>query len=317
MKLVTFEANGFKIGAILDQKVVDLNLAYAAYRASHGDEHPYQTADSLLPQEMTAFLAAGDAAHRAACFTLEQVTELLSTKGSPVTGPRGEKVVHGTDEVRLVAPIPQPPKVIMIGLNYKGHAQEYGICLSELPWTSAKFRTNVIGPGEPIIKHRLTEKLDGEVELAFVIGRRGKAIPAGEAEGYVYGYTIINDVTARDIQFAGVAGQKQFTLGKNADTFAPIGPYLVSRDEIPDPYRLNLELRLNGQPIQRANTSQVVFRIPELVSFVSRYLTLEPGDVFSTGTPERLPSHRFLEPGDVVAAHIEGLGVLENPIIGD
>jgi 2-keto-4-pentenoate hydratase/2-oxohepta-3-ene-1,7-dioic acid hydratase in catechol pathway len=217
--------------------------------------------------------------------------------------------------VRLLAPVPRPGKLIAIGLNYRDHAAESNMPIPEKPVVFSKFTTSVIGPNEPVVLPETSEKVDYEAELAVVIGRRAKHVARERALEFVLGYTIINDVSARDFQFA----DGQWQRGKSCDTFAPMGVYIATTDEIPDPHQLWIKLRLNGQTMQDSNTSQLIFGIPELVSFLSETITLEPGDVIATGTPPGVGFARkppvFLKPGDQMEIEIQGLGTLANPVV--
>ena len=307
MRLSTFEFKGRRrIGAVVDDRMVDLAAAHAALIQSKGGD-PGQA----LPNDMIGLLELGEAGLAAVRAAVDYAMDKREDR---------RDLSYGLAEIQLKAPIPRPGKVIMTGLNYASHISEARMPKSQYPWTSVKFSSTVIGPGEPIRRHPLTTRLDGEVELAFVIGRRGKYVSEDDAMDYVVGYTIINDVSARDIQFRGDNPQYHFTLGKNADTFSPLGPYLVTPDEISDVYDLEIEHRVNGQVMQHANTSQLVFSISRLVSFFSQYFTLEPGDVASTGTCQFLvgrESRRMWEPGDLVEIEIGQLGILANPVIAD
>jgi 2-keto-4-pentenoate hydratase/2-oxohepta-3-ene-1,7-dioic acid hydratase in catechol pathway len=219
--------------------------------------------------------------------------------------------------VTLLAPIPRPPKLICVGLNYRDHAIETGMKLPEAPTIFAKFTTAVIGPGETIVLPRSEARPDYEAEFAFVVGRGGRHIPAARWREHVFGYTILNDVSARDYQMATT----QWTIGKSFDTFAPMGPWIVTADEIDDPHDLDIQLTIGGQTLQSSNTGQLIFKIPDLVAYLSSVFTLEPGDVVSTGTPAgvgfaRTPP-RYLAPGDEVVVSIEGIGELRNPVAAE
>jgi 2-keto-4-pentenoate hydratase/2-oxohepta-3-ene-1,7-dioic acid hydratase in catechol pathway len=219
--------------------------------------------------------------------------------------------------VRLRAPIPRPPKVICVGLNFADHAAESGLPIPKVPTIFSKFSTAVIGPGEAIVLPRSSSQPDYEAELAFVIAKGGRHIPATRWEEHVFGYTNFNDVSARDYQMATT----QWLMGKTFDTFAPMGPWLVTADEIGDPHALDIACEINGEVLQHSNTRQFIFRIPELIAFLSSVFTLEPGDVVSTGTPPgvgfaRKPP-RFLKPGDEVVVRIQGLGELRNPVVAE
>jgi 2-keto-4-pentenoate hydratase/2-oxohepta-3-ene-1,7-dioic acid hydratase in catechol pathway len=217
-------------------------------------------------------------------------------------------------DVDLLAPVPRPGKLICIGLNYRDHAIESKMPIPERPVVFSKFSTSVIGPGEAVVVPSKSEQVDYEAELAVVIGRRAKNVTPEQAYDYVLGYTIVNDVSARDFQFA----DGQWQRGKSCDTFAPMGQWIVTTDEIPDPHTLSIKLRLNGQTMQDSNTNQLIFGVPELIAFLSESITLEPGDVIATGTPPGVGFARkppvFLKSGDVMEVEIEGIGTLTSPI---
>ena len=215
---------------------------------------------------------------------------------------------------RLLAPVPRPGKLIAIGLNYRDHAAESNMPIPEKPVVFSKFSSAVIGPNDPVVLPATSEQVDYEAELAVVIGRRAKHVTRERALEFVLGYTIVNDVSARDFQFADAQWQR----GKSCDTFAPMGVYIATKDEIPDPHHLSIKLRLNGQTMQDSNTNQLIFGVPELVSFLSETITLEPGDVIATGTPPGVGFARkppvFLKDGDQMEIEIHKLGTLANPV---
>lgn len=219
--------------------------------------------------------------------------------------------------VKLLAPIPRPPKFICVGLNYRDHAAEAKMELPKVPTIFNKFTNVVIGPGAPIVLPRVSAKPDYEAEFAFVIGRGGRYIPAARAMEHVFGYTIVNDVSARDFQTATT----QWLMGKTFDSFAPTGPWIVTRDEIADPHALEISLEIGGEVLQHSNTRELIFRIPELIEYISQVVTLEPGDIVATGTPAgvgfaRKPP-RWLRPGDETVVKIQGIGELRNPVIAE
>ncbi len=240
---------------------------------------------------------------------LDQVREFLALSDSVELIPEKDVV--------LLAPLPRPGKILCLGHNYEGHIGQGRTVPPEYPTIFCKTANTIIGPGQPIVLPRLTEQLDYEAELAVIIGQGGRDIPETSATEHIAGYTIFNDVSARDIQ----KRTSQWMLGKSFDTFGPLGPALVSKDEIPDPHSLELELTVNGVPKQRANTHDMIFSIPYLVSYLSSVMTLEPGDIIATGTPAKLPEaaepQRFLEPGDVVCITIEKIGILSNPVVSE
>ena len=216
--------------------------------------------------------------------------------------------------VGLCSPVPRPGKVICIGLNYRDHAEESGMAIPQSPIIFSKFSSCVIGPGEAILIPNGSHQVDYEAELAVVIGRHARRVTAAEAPNSIFGYTNFNDVSARDFQFA----DGQWQRGKSCDTFAPMGPFVATADEIPDPGALRIRFRLNGETLQDSNTGQLIFGISELIEFLSRSIALEPGDVIATGTPPGVGFARkppvFLKDGDVAEVEVEGLGVLSNPV---
>lgn len=219
--------------------------------------------------------------------------------------------------VSLLAPVPRPPKIICVGLNYADHAREAKLDLPKVPTIFAKFPTSVIGPGANIVLPKASSKPDYEAEFAFVVGRGGRHIPAARWREHVFGYLNFNDVSARDYQMATT----QWIMGKTFDTFAPMGPWIVTADEIADPHALEIKLTLNGELMQCSNTSNLIFGIPALIEFLSSVFTLEPGDVVATGTPAgvgfaRKPP-RYLRPGDEVVVEVQGLGALRNPVVAE
>ena len=220
-------------------------------------------------------------------------------------------------DVKLHAPVPAPGKFICIGLNYRDHAIESGMDIPEIPTVFTKYGNAVCGPGDPIVIPSVSNQVDYEAELAFVIGKRAKAAKAADWEDYVFGYTCVHDVSARDYQLA----TSQWTIGKTFDTFGPMGPALVSRDEVPDPNNLRIYFDLNGTVLQDSSTSQLVFDIPALLEYLSTVMTLEPGDIVSTGTPPGVGMARkppvYLKAGDVCTVGIEGIGELVNPCVAE
>jgi len=225
-----------------------------------------------------------------------------SRRGGPV--PRADS--------RLLAPIPRPPKIVCIGLNYRDHAIESGMAIPTIPVVFAKFSNSVVGPGDDVILPKNSEKPDYEAEFAFIVGKPGRNISKDKAMEHVFGYTIVNDVSARDFQLA----TSQWIMGKTCDTFCPMGPYIATADEIKDPHNLRIGLRIDGETVQDSSTKELIFGIPELVEHLSSSFTLEPGDVVSTGTPPgvglgRKPP-RWLKPGETMTVFIEGLGELTN-----
>ena len=218
------------------------------------------------------------------------------------------------DSVKLVAPVPAPPRIFGIGVNYAEHAKESKTETQAVPTVFIVLSSAVIGSGETVILPRASTKVDYEAELAVVIGKPGYQISAAQADEHVFGYTIMNDVSARDVQRATT----QWSLGKSFPTFAPMGPWVVSKDEIADPHNLNIRLSIGGETLQDANTSLLIFKIPALIEHISGIVPLQSGDVISTGTPAgvgmgRNP-YRWLKPGEEMVIQIDGIGELRNPI---
>jgi len=216
--------------------------------------------------------------------------------------------------VRLGPPIPDPEKIICLGLNYRSHAEEAGLSVPKVPILFAKYRNALTGPTSPIILPGISEEIDYEGELAVVVGKQCKNVAVEEALDYVAGYMAFNDVSARDLQMR----TGQWLSGKTLDTFAPCGPALVI-NEISDPQDLDISTRVNGQTLQQSNTRNMIFSVAETLAYISQLMTLEPGDIIATGTPEGVGFKRnppiFLRHGDVVEVEIEGIGALRNPVV--
>ena len=220
---------------------------------------------------------------------------------------------------RLASPIARPSKIICVGLNYRKHAAEAGMAVPEVPILFMKATSSLSGPYDPIFIPRNSKKTDWEVELAVVIGQRAKYVSVENAMDHVAGYCLHNDVSERDFQLNHGG---QWVKGKSADNFAPLGPFLATKEEIPDPHQLRLWLKLNGKILQDSSTSDLIFDIPTIVSHISQYMTLLPGDIISTGTPAGVgmglkPEPKYLEHGDVVELGIEGLGISRQVAIND
>jgi 2-keto-4-pentenoate hydratase/2-oxohepta-3-ene-1,7-dioic acid hydratase in catechol pathway len=221
------------------------------------------------------------------------------------------------ESVKLHAPLSNPPRIFAIGLNYRDHAKESGMEIPTTPVVFFKLATAIVGPGDPIVLPKNSTQPDYEAEFAFIIGKGGYRIPASAWRDHVYGYTIVNDVSARDVQFATT----QWSMSKNFPTFCPLGPAIVTADEIPDPHNLDIRLSIDGERLQHSNTRELVFKIPELVEYLSSITPLLPGDIVSTGTPPgvglgRNPK-RWLKPGETVTVTIDGLGDLTNPVVAE
>jgi 2-keto-4-pentenoate hydratase/2-oxohepta-3-ene-1,7-dioic acid hydratase in catechol pathway len=231
------------------------------------------------------------------------------------TLPRGSVLLLA--DLVIGPPVPRPGKVICVGLNYRDHAAESNMAVPKTPVTFSKYVTSIIGEHVPVVIPAVSSQVDYEAELAVVIGRRARRVPVERAWHYVLGYTNLNDISARDLQFA----DGQWQRGKSCDTFAPIGPAIVTGDEVGDPHALRIRLRLNGTTLQDSSTEQLIFGVDAIVAFLSETVTLEPGDIIATGTPPGVGFARkppvFLKAGDVVEVEIDGLGVLSNPVAAE
>lgn len=244
---------------------------------------------------------------------VESVLDLIrhGTEGT------GDSPAFPAVEAELLAPLPNPPRVFCIGLNYRDHAIESGMQIPAVPTVFLKLPTAIVGPGAPIVLPKNSTQPDYEAEFAVVIGKGGFRIPAENWREHVFGYTILNDVSARDVQLA----TSQWILGKSFPTFCPIGPAIVTADEIPDPHALDIRLEIDGVEMQHSNTRELIFRVPQLIEYISSITPLEPGDMISTGTPQgvglgRKPQ-RWLQPGESVSIEITGLGKLVNPTVAE
>jgi len=282
MRLLTFEERGaLRLGALVGEQMVDLAAAGLTTAA-----------------DMRGLIEAGpDAWARLAAGLAGQER---TAAARPLAG------------LKLAAPV-QPSKIVAIGQNYFDHVAEQNAVLPERPIIFTKFTTTIIGNGDEIRwEPALSEQIDWEAELAVVIGRPARRVKATDAYDYVFGYTVANDVTARDLQ----KGDGQWVRGKSLDTFCPLGPWIVSRDEIAEPHGLPIRTRVNGETVQNSRTDQLIFRIPTLIEFISRAFTLLPGDIILTGTPPGVGAYRkpprFLKDGDVVTVAVEGIGALTN-----
>jgi acylpyruvate hydrolase len=316
MKLLSFAASPeMRVAAVAGERVVDLNLARAAMARAAGSRLPYAAADAVVPSRMEDLLLLGPDGLAAAGEALAWAT--APDHADLACGPNGEKIVHSLADVRLCAPVSRPQKIIGIGLNYHDHCRETGGAVPDVPRSFGMFANALIGPGQDIVLPRNSRQMDWEAELVVVIGRHGKYLAIDEAMQAIAGYTAGNDVSARDHQKA----DPQTTRGKSGDTHAPIGPWIVTREEIPDPCRLAIELTVNGETKQRSNTGEMIFTPAAIVSFLSQYFTLAPGDLIFTGTPAGVGFTRkppeFLRPGDRVEVTIEGIGTLANSCVAE
>lgn len=293
MRLVTYEANGkWRAGVIIDDIIVDSTTAAISAEINiDSDSASNREIISLNPDQQSRFEDAARA----------------------IAGTHVSEVVFPLKSTRLGPPIPDPDKIICLGLNYRSHSEETGLATYQVPILFAKYRNALTGPTSPIILPGVSEEIDYEAELAVVIGNRCKDVPAENALDYVAGYMAFNDVSARDLQFR----TGQWLSGKTLDTFAPCGPSLVV-NEIRDPQNLNISTRINGQTLQQSNTCNMIFSVAETIAHITQLMTLEPGDIIATGTPEGVGFKRtppiFLHDGDVVEVEIERIGILRNPV---
>jgi acylpyruvate hydrolase len=330
MKFTTFVSSkekdrGRMLGVVLDENsILNLHPAAALYiKEVEKEKKPYLRASQFIPADMAAFLEQGGEAMNLARRTIDFILPLWQEgKKKACKGLRRETLVFPLSGIIRKAPVSRPGKIIAMGLNFYDHAQENKVPVPEFPVAFLKATTALVGPEEPVPYPRSTGQLDYEIEMAIVIGKKGKDIPREKAFEYIAGYTILNDLSARDIQGREM-GSRLLLLGKNLDGLAPMGPYLVTPDEVRDPHALSMELRVNEEPEprQKSTTGQMIFRIPDLIAYWSQ-MTLEPGDIITSGTPGGValfrqpgPQAWFLKAGDVVEASIEGLGVLRNPIV--
>ncbi len=301
MRLLTFSKNGVrKVGLFKDGAVIDLPKAYlAAYDA-------LEVPDFLF--DMKKFIAVGRLALETARYLEKHAT------GDAYLNPA---------EIQWEPPVPNPEKIFAVAVNYRAHGQEAGVKPPERPYFFPKFPNALVGHEGRIIKHRVVQKLDWEVELVVVMGRPGKYIQPEKALDYVFGYTVGNDISIRDWQFPPGWPQQlnpygqNWIWGKSMDTAAPVGPYIVTRDEVPDPNKLGLRLWVNGQLEQEGNTSELIFNVQQLIHWASQGITLKPGDLIFTGTPPGVgfPKGKFLKGGDVVEAEVEDIGRLRNYVV--
>lgn len=298
MKLLTFQYDQTdSIGALLDDSTV-LDLRAAAL------ERGLASAQAPLAGDLKHLLERGDDGMQAVTTLLDDARRGLCRDS---LRPRAD--------VRLLAPVPNPSKIVAIGQNYRDHCAEQGVEPPERPIIFAKFPTSINGPGGRITwDPDLTSEVDYEAELAVVIGTTARNVAEADAFEYVAGYMNANDVSARDLQF----GDRQWVRGKSLDTFCPTGPYLVTRDEVPDPHALAIRAILNGTVMQDSNTSNLIFPVPFLIAYASRAFTLLPGDILLTGTPPGVGVFRtpkvLLKPGDTITIDVERLGTLTNRV---
>lgn len=297
MKAVTFRVGDYEaVGWLEGTSVFDFTRAYDVYRSANGMS-PSRDAHTILGMLRAGIFVPETFASVRAFIREHRLSREMAVK-----------------DCRLLAPLPRPPRIIALGLNYAAHAAETGKEPPKEPIFFVKASTAVVGPDEPVICPKGVGRVDHEVEVAAVVGRGGRNIPRRRAAAHVAGYTILNDVTARDMQSRDMAASRPWFLSKSLDTFGPMGPCITLPDEIEEPAELDLSLRVNGEVRQKSNTRDLIFGIPELIARLSRYLTLQPGDIISTGTPSGISAIR---PGDVMEAEVEKIGILRNPVAAE
>jgi 2-keto-4-pentenoate hydratase/2-oxohepta-3-ene-1,7-dioic acid hydratase in catechol pathway len=307
MKVITYRKDGgpIRTGVVIDARVLDISAWIASLPVSNEAQKRNAAAGIVAPQSgIMRWLQSGNnaiealASHaRAASQSKDAQYDLLK-------------------DVQLYAPVPRPGKIIGVGRNYADHAKETGVAPFEKPRIIFKMPSSVAAPGAPVMRPATVTKMDFETELAVVIGGYGKDVPASEALALVAGYTILNDLSAREFQFD--ISPPQTTFAKSMDGFAPMGPWLITRDEIPDPQALDVSCWLNGNQMQHGHTADMLFPVATLIAYISQYMTLEPGDVIITGTPAGIGAFRqppiYLQPGDRLRFEVTKVGMMEHLI---
>jgi acylpyruvate hydrolase len=335
MKLVVFGPK--RLGCLLDDnRVVDLNYAYAALLKKKGVPRYSAKADAAVPSDLLAFIKEGDKGLEAAKKAIAYVSN------GEKKGPKGEELIFNSDDVKIHAPLPSlGSRIAMIGTNFYDHTADFRTMISgktvtkedvrkefeageHVPWGFWKFPRNVVGPDEPLIYPARSERLDYEVEVAAILGKKGKDIPEDEAMDYVYGYTIVNDMSLRD-QTQSARGLQ---LSKNFDGSVPMGPCITTADEVGDPHKLKLKQWVNGELRQDGSQEDIIRKYSWWISFLTKDMTLYPGDMICAGTCSgtaldtsprdadgKTKPDNFLKPGDVIKAWVENIGFLKTPIV--
>jgi 2-keto-4-pentenoate hydratase/2-oxohepta-3-ene-1,7-dioic acid hydratase in catechol pathway len=328
MKLVSYSISTLygefvRIGALIEKRIVDLNWTYAKYLSDTGTTgNPYEIANAIVPPDMIEFLRAGQIANEAARTVIDVVLD--NFQNEPMFGPKGEKTVYTLEEVKLLAPVPRPNS-IRDTLSFEGHMKDLENKINkpmpelwyQMPTYYKGNPCTVIGPEEPIRWPGYTEKLDYELEYGIYIGKEGKNIPAGEAKEYIAGYTIYNDVSARDIQLKEKSLTLGPTKGKDFDTGNIMGPCLVTPDEL-DAGNLKMTARINGEVWSAGNTGDMYWSWEKIIEYISVSETLYPGDFIGSGTvPDGCGAEldRWLKPGDVIELEADGIGILRNQVV--
>lgn len=307
MKLINYTLNGItRTGAIVEEQVVDLNYAYETQLKEAGEHRYKEIAHAYVPATTDELYQGGKKSIELAQTAIDFI----------LTNPTvsAQKAIFSLEEVKVEAPVINPGKIICVGHNYCEHILEMGRELPTHPVIFAKFANTILGPEDDIPFYPISDQLDYEAEFTFVMGKRAHNVSEEDALDYVAGYTITNDVTYRDIQRRTL----QWLQGKTVDGSAPMGPYLVTSDELRDPSGLEVVLTVNGEVRQKTNTANLVFSVQKLVAFLSNLMTLEPGDVILTGTPGgvgvAMNPPTFLKDNDIVRIEIDKVGALENKV---
>src|SRR5437868_901909 len=302
MKLLSIRADGtHRAGVVIENEILDIRAALNLRGSKQGEFSAL--AESKLEDGLDLYLAGLE--------SLSGFIDKLNSEGL-FEECRKNRALIPINEVRPGPPVLSPGKILAVGLNYAAHAAEQNVPVPETPLIFTKNVTCLAGPDAAIRRPRISDQCDYEAELAFVIGKEATSVSRDDALGYVAGFTIMNDVTARDLQ----RKERQWARAKGLDTFGPCGPWLVTTDELSDPHSLNIALKLNGETRQNSNTNDLIFKIPEIIEFVSQDLTLKPGDIISTGTPSGVGVFMkppvFLKSGDRIEINIEKIGTLQN-----
>jgi 2-keto-4-pentenoate hydratase/2-oxohepta-3-ene-1,7-dioic acid hydratase in catechol pathway len=302
MRLVSYGENGeARFGVLLGDKVLDVGRASVAYAKQHADI-------TAIPSAIEKFLDRSQELYP----TLKKLVAAFEKSPDAALA----KPLAG---VKLLPPIPRPPKIVCVARNYAEHAREAGLPVSEIPIVFARFANTLVAEGDPIVVPAVSDNVDWEGELAVIIGKgtNGRRIGKAEAMDYVFGYSIFNDVSVRDYQFRVT----QYTSGKNFRASGPFGPVIVTADELTDPHKLDIKTTINGEVMQSANTDTMIFDVPTILEHIADWIDLEAGDVIPTGTPAGVGFKRktpiFLKDGDTVSIEISGIGTLTNPVIDE
>ena len=308
MKLLHYKKGSkYRLGYLEGDYIVDLSWGWRHYIEYEGIENTGED----IPSDMVEYFRAGKNVFEKVEKVKKIAKKLIKKKELY------HSFISPANKVKIGPPVLNPGKIICIGLNYRDHCAEQGVDIPKSPVIFSKFSTAIIGQDDFVVKPSISKKVDYEAELAFVIGKEGRWINKKNWQKYVAGFTIMNDISARDIQFS----DGQWVRGKTFDTFAPTGPYLVTTDEIKNPHNLKISLTLNGKIMQNSNTSNLIFDIPYLVSYLSNVMTLKPGDIVTTGTPPGVGVFRnppvLLKHNDKLEVYIDKIGRLRNKVINE